>query len=122
MDRAEFIRYLRQVRGVQDPCDKCQGLSVRSYSSTATWRGGIGGQAFTQDCCCDCWGSGDKSRPWTDIRRMEQERVKWEETEILEYLARRLGCRLSKIPARIEELAQFCDKQANRRKLPDGEE
>lgn len=121
MDRQEFKNYLRHVRGVEDPCQSCQGLGVRSYSSTATWRGGMGGQAFTQDVCDKCWGSGDVSRPWADIRKMERARADWEENQVFEYLARRLGCGLSGIKGRISQLAAMCNKESNRRKIPEGE-
>jgi hypothetical protein len=121
MDRQEFRRYLREIRGVTDPCDKCQGVGSRSYSSTATWRGGVGGQSFTVDVCDKCWGSGDMSRPWADIRKMEQARKDWEEDQCLSYLARSLGVSLTKIPRRIEQLADLCSKESKRRKLPEGE-
>ena len=49
-------------------CTKCNGSGVYMYSSTATWRGGIGGAAMTNAVCDVCWGSGDSGRPWTDLR------------------------------------------------------
>lgn len=121
MTREEMRKALRDLRGIYDPCDRCQGMGVCGYSSTATWRGGVGGQAFTSDICSVCWGSGDKSRPWLDLRKLETKQQAWEESQVLEYLSRRLGCGLSKIPERILQLADLCEKQANRRKLPEGE-
>ena len=55
-------------RGVANPCERCDGLGVRVYGSTATWHGGIGGQACTLDVCDRCWGSGDEFRRWLSHR------------------------------------------------------
>ena len=51
-----------------DACPKCDGSGRRSYASTATWRGGIGGQAITADVCDVCWGSGSRRQPGADLR------------------------------------------------------
>jgi hypothetical protein len=64
---ADFMR----IRGVKAPCPKCDGFGVRAYASTATWRGGMGGSAITDDVCDSCWGSGDAKRPWTDLRKIQ---------------------------------------------------
>lgn len=53
-------------RGVENVCEGrngCGGSGTKTYASTATWRGGAGGQALTSAVCDQCWGSGDKSRP-----------------------------------------------------------
>ena len=55
------------------PCGSCSGSGVRVYGSTSTWRGGIGGQAVTSDVCDTCWGSGNQSKPWTNLRQKAQE-------------------------------------------------
>ena len=57
-------------RGVEHGCEclACGGAGVRSYPSTSTWRGGIGGQAFTTDVCDKCWGSGDRNNAWPSHR------------------------------------------------------
>jgi len=59
-----------ELRGLspERACEKCRGFGITMYASTATWRGGIGGQALTQDVCCQCWGSGDAKRPWKSWR------------------------------------------------------
>jgi hypothetical protein len=51
-------------------CDECGGAGIKLYSSTATWRGGCGGQAFTADVCDVCWGSGARE-PWPSHRRIQ---------------------------------------------------
>jgi len=54
--------------GEGEECPTCQGHGKRLYGSTSTWRGGIGGQAFTTDVCDSCWGSGLKDCPWPSHR------------------------------------------------------
>lgn len=58
------------VRTREELCLKCSGLGVCTYASTATWRGGIGGWALTQDVCDKCWGSGNPLRPWPSWRAL----------------------------------------------------
>ena len=72
--RAAFDDIL-SCRGIHYPemaCQECQGLGVTVYGDTSTWRGGVGGQAFTSDVCDKCWGSGQKDRPWPSHRRFFQ--------------------------------------------------
>lgn len=59
-------------RGVEHGCEclACGGAGVKSYPSTSTWRGGIGGQAFTTDVCDKCWGSGDRNNAWPSHRAL----------------------------------------------------
>jgi hypothetical protein len=52
-------------------CAGCAGSGRRTYGSTATWRGGIGGQAITVDTCNRCWGSGDSAAPGENQRHAE---------------------------------------------------
>lgn len=51
-------------------CLSCGGAGVKFYPSTATWRGGIGGQMFTNDVCDKCWGSGDRNNAWPSRRAL----------------------------------------------------
>lgn len=55
-----------------DFCTECNGSGYKLYGSTATWRGGIGGQAMTTSVCDKCWGSGSKSKPWPSWRKYEE--------------------------------------------------
>ena len=73
-----MLEYLQSIRGFDTPCSVCHGTGVQSYSSTATWQGGFGGQAFTTDVCDHCWGSGDEHRHGANLRelRAEVERLK----------------------------------------------
>ena len=74
--REARIQWLEQMRGIESRCSRCDGFGCRAYGSTTTWRGGIGGQAITGGVCDKCWGSGDESRPWMNLRRLEGERRK----------------------------------------------
>ena len=49
-------------------CSECGGSGEKAYGSTATWRGGIGGQMITNAVCNKCWGSGDEANPGPDPR------------------------------------------------------
>lgn len=52
-------------------CGQCSGSGIKSYQSTSTWRGGIGGSTITPDVCDSCWGSGCENRKWTDLRKLK---------------------------------------------------
>lgn len=52
-----------------DYCLDCSGSGYQCYANTSTWRGGIGGQSFTNDVCSSCWGSGSKTKPWPPHKR-----------------------------------------------------
>jgi hypothetical protein len=60
-------------RLIQDPCEECGGTGKKTYGSTATFWGGIGGQAMTTSVCDHCWGSGDKYKPWKSWKLIDQE-------------------------------------------------
>lgn len=70
--RQAFLPNLLSVRGVAMACTKCGGAGTRVYGSSATWRGGIGGQSLTTDVCDHCWGSGDEHRHWQSWRKQEE--------------------------------------------------
>lgn len=55
-----------------DFCPECNGSGYRTYGDTSTWRGGAGGQAFTDGVCDKCWGSGSKSLPWPSHREFDR--------------------------------------------------
>ena len=57
----------------EDACTQCGGYGVRMYSSTATWHGGVGGQACTAGVCDRCWGSGSETRTWLNLRTRRDE-------------------------------------------------
>lgn len=55
------------LKGVQ--CPQCGGLGEKAYGSTATFRGGIGGQMITSDVCDGCWGTGRTDKKGPDRRK-----------------------------------------------------
>lgn len=65
------ILAMRGIFDKEDICGDCEGLGIKSYPNTATYmRGsGISGQAFTDDICDKCWGSGNINRPFRDLRK-----------------------------------------------------
>jgi hypothetical protein len=71
--RDEFLEKALEWRGisfVDEACDGCGGSGVVAYGSTATWHGGIGGQAITNGVCDKCWGSGNRLHKWADLRKL----------------------------------------------------
>jgi hypothetical protein len=71
----EFISEVRELLGFAHTisnvsCSKCGGTGYRAYGSTATWTGGIGGQAITSDVCDNCWGSGRADKKFGDLRKL----------------------------------------------------
>lgn len=62
-DRYDWVTALGHA-----PCQGCLGSGVFLYPDTTTWRGGVGGQAFTMDVCDACWGSGRHGAPWPPFR------------------------------------------------------
>ena len=73
-----FEDFVQQRIGDSPACAKCSGLGTRCYGSTATWRGGVGGQALTSDVCDACWGSGSV-HPWPSHRLARRPTVTREE-------------------------------------------
>ncbi len=51
-------------------CVDCSGTGAKTYGSTATWRGGIGGAAMTSGACDKCWGTGRTDKTGIDLRRL----------------------------------------------------
>ena len=60
---------------IKNKCNSCTGSGYLLYGSTATWHGGIGGCAMTWDTCNQCWGSGDSTHPWINLKRLKAERM-----------------------------------------------
>ena len=83
MNNAERqAEWLKEFRYIQTLCPKCHGAGVRTYGTTATWHGGIGGATLTPDICDYCWGSGDEDHPWTSLRLLKNILTK-EQVEII---------------------------------------
>jgi len=111
-------------RGIEDPedvCVKCGGSGHVIYGSTATWRGGVGGQMMTDDVCDSCWGSGSKSKPWTDLRKLRSEEKKRIEKGAAKLLENRLGASLKSLQPTILAISKELDRLARKRKPPTGD-
>ena len=97
-------------------CPKCGGAGGRWYSSGATWRGGMGTASCEWDVCDQCWGSGDTTKPWTDIRKIEAEESERIKQGVADWSARRMGADLSGMAPAIAELADELVKLSKSRK------
>lgn len=102
--RAQLGRVL-SMRGVEDPCPECQGMGVRSYGSTATWRGGMGGQMITNDVCDRCWGSGDRYRSGCDLRKLRDEESARVAARAVDALASAAGAKFTSARRQVAEIA-----------------
>jgi hypothetical protein len=91
-------------RGIADPCLTCSGVGTRPYGSTSTWRGGMGGQMITSDVCDTCWGSGDRFRIGTDLRRLRDEESKRVAAAAVDLLARAAGATLQSSAGAVREI------------------
>jgi len=69
----ELLAIAHQLKGVA--CERCGGAGSRAYGSTATWRGGIGGQMVTDGVCDKCWGTGRTDKLGPDLRRLLNQRA-----------------------------------------------
>lgn len=97
------------------PCPACKAQGYKWYGSTATWRGGIGGQAMTQGVCDTCWGSGDLDYPGYNIREAEAKVAQRVESLAFDHLERRMGQGLQ-LGVGIGELCAELDRYAKKRK------
>lgn len=112
----EMYKQFLDWRGIEEPCPSCAGRGRHAYSSTATWRGGMGGASMTDDVCDKCWGSGDLHRKGDDLRAMrnsENERIA---EAAVTLLAGTAGCSLLVMHPAIEELCGELDKLTRGRK------
>ena len=104
------------TRWVDQPCGRCGGDGQRSYSNTATWRGGIGGAAITSDVCDGCWGTGDAANPGADLRAWEASRQRDVEVMAGEFLASSLGVGLTVLVGAQLAIADHLDALCRKRK------
>jgi hypothetical protein len=116
----QYLKHFR--RNVHPPCSRCRGLGFYGYSNGGTYHDvSVATCSFEEDICDKCWGSGDDNRTWTNILEVERNKKEWDDEQCLKFLGRKLGVSLTKIPRRIEQLADICSKESKRRKLPEGE-
>lgn len=108
----EFLRW----RGVDDPCLRCNGSGVRTYSSGATWRGGMGTTRTERDVCDVCWGTGDRYRTGVDLRRLrDEERKRVAEAALTAVVD---SCGMQPGSGYAAELLLELDRLVDRRRMP----
>lgn len=117
-DQHETYRQFLIWRGVEEPCVVCKGSGIRLYGSTATWRGGIGGQRMTRDVCDACWGTGDEHRKGEDLRAMAAAQREWEHEQCMQYFALRTGATLRMTRRYMSAIADILDREKQRRTTP----
>lgn len=113
---ADFLAALLVHRGIDedDYCPECGATGTKTYGSSATWSGGVGGQMMTNSVCDKCWGSGSKSRPWASWRQREDLSRKLEEARgritLLETVIRNNeevnGARIAELESAIKPFAE----------------
>jgi hypothetical protein len=119
MERA--FEYFIDQRGVETPCTKCRGLGTRSYASTSTWRGGMGGSMVTSDVCDHCWGSGDEDSKWPNLRSIQNEQDSKVAARAAEFLSNSCGFGMSVLNPGLDELATELEAfHRQRRARPQG--
>lgn len=116
----DVLDLLRTRRGVLAPCAKCYGWGVCFYSSTATWRGGMGGQAVTRDVCDLCWGSGDSVERGTDLRALAGKIRALEIESSRRWFSERSGAAMSSMRPHMLAVASELDRMARKRTAPAG--
>ncbi len=117
--RARMFREFCAWRGVETPCAQCSGSGGIVYGSTSTWRGGIGGSAMTHDVCDACWGSGDASEPWADLRAMERSIRDRIEERAAALFSESIGARFEACRTAAGKVANELDKIARKRSESD---
>jgi hypothetical protein len=116
MNTDEIYKQFLEWRGIETPCPVCCGSGQKAYSSTATWRGGMGGNACTQDVCNTCWGSGDRNHPWAKLKLLRNSEDRRIREGALNILANSAGATLNEMHPAVEEICKELDKLARGRK------
>jgi hypothetical protein len=114
LTREDFLRW----RGVDDPCLTCDGSGVRTYGSTATWRGGMGGASCTRDVCDTCWGTGDRFRRGLDLRRLRDEESARIAQAAATALVESCGAKFSNSKVEIHNIINHLEKLVDGRTRP----
>lgn len=101
---------------VDECCPRCLGAGSRVYPSAVTWRGGMGGSVCTRDLCDRCWGSGDATAPWTDLRKLVAEEEQRVATRAVGLLAEMAGAKLTGMRGAVGAIADELERLAKGRK------
>lgn len=104
----------RPVRA-EDACERCHGSGWRIYSSGSTWAGGMGTASSARDVCDLCWGSGDATRHWADLRVMRDTESARVHQRAVELLAEAAGVRYATCAAGVEAIAALLEQWSRKR-------
>lgn len=121
IDSTLALDWALRWRGIHpgDACPTCAGAGTRWYSSTATWRGGMGCQRPERDICDRCWGSGE-TRPWVNLRARRDDEQRRVAEHAVDLLARASGAEFRavrlQVQALIEALGELADGSERARK------
>lgn len=113
--RTQFLRW-RGIDTHERVCAMCDGSGIRGYSNTSTWRGGVGGQMFTNDVCNGCWGTGTCDRTGVDLRAQQHSEGHRIAKAAMELLCRRAMVDYPSVRDAARAVADELDKLANGRK------
>jgi len=75
---------------------------------------------MTTGICDVCWGSGDATNHWYDLRKSMRRQADWENAQVETYLCRQLGIHRGRMAEHLMSVVEFCRRQSRRRVLPDG--
>lgn len=109
-------KQMLRIRGVEVPCETCRGYGVKTYSSGATWRGGMGTTSSEKDVCNACWGSGDANRSWLNLKTCEADAARQIAEQSLKHLCTAAGSNMSVMRPALEELIAELERMARGRK------
>ena len=99
-------------------CTRCGGKGRAQYSSGATYHGGAGTASMELDICDKCWGSGDETEPFDNLRERNE---RWQQRVAaagIESITKSLGYCVE--PFHLEQIAKCISALGRKRKLPDG--
>jgi hypothetical protein len=118
---SDLLALARRAYGVA--CQECRGYGRRSYSSTSTWRGGMGGASITIGECDICWGTGRTDVTGPDLRMIEQasqeKEREFRQKEFEEWIATNIG-RRKQDQFVLRSIIGFLGRESRRRKVPEG--
>lgn len=120
MERSPEDQARLDWRYVTDPCEICEGRGLRPYSTSATWRGGLGAPSHGHDIdvCDRCWGTGDRFRRGADLRVMRDEEAARIAEAAVTAIAEAAGATMDSCRVYVLELVRVLRGLEERRRRP----
>jgi hypothetical protein len=75
----------------------------------------MGGQTITVDVCDACWGSGERDRPWANLRTMRNDIERMVAERAVDALARAAGATLQTTRKEVAEIAEILRTASRKR-------